>query len=225
MDTTFENAFADDCIEFHDTDLSRGEADHRIANSLSIAASVLRQQEREVTDMRGAKAAMTATASRLMAMARLHRTLCRPASTELMDLGDFFASLSEDVSGSLGIKLDVTADGVVLQAGRAAQIGIVVTEMAVNAVKHGGRDDRKSVLTVEADMNRLGGVRLRIYDGGRGFPESFDLDMDEGFGFAIIRAAVGRLDGSVRVLPRFGPYLLTGAGLEIILPPQGPRPS
>ena len=224
MDTLIANAHAQS-FGSHDpdpVDLRQIESDHRLANGLSIAAAILTRQRRQVTDLGEAKAAMATAAARLVAMARLHRTLCRTRSAEDVDLGDFLTSLCDDLADVPGIELRIDSDRVNLPARAAAQVGIVVSEMAVNAVKHSSDDGGCPVLTVEADVNGLGETRLRIHDDGPGFPDGFDFEQG-GVGMAVIRSTVEGLGGYVYLMPRFGAYLQKGAGLEIVLPPCGPR--
>lgn len=196
------------------------ENNHRIANSLQVAAAILMRERRSITDAADAKAVLAATASRLMAIGRLHRTLCRATPTEDVDLGDFLMALRDDIADSMGTTLSIDASDVALPAATAVQIGIVVSEMAINAIKHARRDGRPVSLTVEGDRNGLGEVRLRIHDNGSGFPDGFDLDRDGGIGMTVIKTTIERLGGYIYTMPRFGPYLLIGAGLEIVLPPK-----
>ncbi len=204
-----------------DDRLRRTEADHRIANSLQMAAAALMSERRRLTLGDAARDALDAASSRLSASARLHRSMARPAGSGEVGMADYLADLRDDLAHSVGGTLRVDAGEVALPAQSAEYVGIVVVEMMTNAVKHHARDGRAPVLTVEIDRSGAGDTRLRIHDDGPGFPEGFDLDGTDSIGLSIVRSAVGRLGGTMRLLPRFGPYLEVGAGLEIVLPPQG----
>ena len=206
-----------------DTGLHQIEADHRVANSLRIAAAVLTQEQRRIVDLGQAKATLAA-AARLSAIVRLHRTLCATASREEVDLGVFLTALRDDIGDSVGVTPASDADRVALPAAAAVQVGIVVNEMAINAVKHAARDRRPPVLTVEANRNGLGEVRLRLHDDGPGFPEEFKLGRDRGIGLTVMTATVERPGEYVYATPRFDLYLAAGVGLEIVLAPQGWHP-
>lgn len=205
------------------TGLRQIEADHRIANSLQIAAAVLMQERRRIADVDAAKAALDATAARLIAIGRLHRTLAQVSTQADVDLASILAPLRAELADCIGTTLRIDVGGVSLPASVAAQIGVVVSEMATNAAKHAQGNGTAPVLTVEADTNGLGEVRLRLYDDGPGFPEGFSLDAGSGIGLAVIVSTIKRIGGYVYVMPRFGPYAGTGAGIEVVLPPQGPR--
>lgn len=198
-------------------DLRQVETDHRIANSLQIAVAILMQECRQITDAKAAEA-LKAAAARLVSIARLHRTLCQAPPQNDVDLEHFLAPLGVEISSSIGARIDIHSENVILPGVVAAQLGTIVSEMAANAVKHATREGGAPVLTVEGDTNGLGEVRLRVYDDGPGFPEGFSLKDAPGIGMAIISTTVQRLGGYVYAMPRFGAYCNTGAGLEIILP-------
>ena len=200
--------------------LHQVETDHRIANGLQIAAALLMRERRGIVDVGSAKAALEAASARLASIARLHRTLSTAHGDDEVDLGSYLTALRDEVADCVGTQIRIDARDVMLPASAAAKIGVVVSEMATNAAKHAPNPVRAPLLTVEADTNGLGEVRLRLYDDGDGFPEGFDLEEDGGVGMVVVRETIERLGGYVYVMPRFGPYLLVGAGLEIVLPPR-----
>ena len=203
-----------------DDRLRRTEADHRIANSLQMAAAALMSERRKLEHGGAARDALDAASSRLCASARLHRSMARPAGSEEVGTADYLADLRDDLAESVGGTLRVDAGEVALPARSAGYVGIVVVEMMTNAVKHHARDGAGRSDSGDRSQRR---GRHPAADRRRrpGFPDGFDLDGADSIGLSIVRASVGRLGGTMRLLPRFGPYLTVGAGLEIVLPPQG----
>ena len=162
------------------------EADHRIANSFQIAAAILNREERGITDVAQAKLALQQAAARLLATARIHRTLCQSPHQGPIVMGELLEALRIDVRDSIGIPVEVQADGVTVPFHVAIDLGLIVSEMAINTAKHGVRDGRTPTLTVDVDKNGLGNIRLRIDDDGPGLPEGFDLGRSWGLGITII---------------------------------------
>lgn len=192
------------------------EADHRIANSFQIAAAILNREERSITDVSQAKVALRQAAARLLATARIHRTLCHSPQQDPIVMSDLLGALRIDVRDSIGIPVEVQADGVTVPFHVAMDLGLIVSEMAINTAKHGVRDGRTPTLTVDADKNGLGNIRLRIHDDGPGLPEGFDLGRSWGLGITIIESTVRRLGGTITVMPVSDG--ISGAGFEIVLP-------
>ena len=201
------------------SNLRQMEADHRIADNLQIAASTLMRERRQIDSVAAAKAAMEAMAARLVSISRLHRILSQIDSEGEVALGTYLATLRDGLAECIGTRLELDVGAVELPALVAAQIGVVVSEMATNSAKHARRDGADPILTVVADTNGLGEVRLRLHDDGPGFPDGFTLDHDCGIGMTIVTSTIERLGGYVYLMPRFGPYHGIGAGLEIVLPP------
>ena len=231
MDRAFLGARADRVRErlAEEEAARRLEADRWIAGSLEAAAATLMRERPGATDPDGARSAIEAAAARLAASARLYRRLCQTGMREEIALGAFLDSLREDMEAARGARLDIRAGGVRVPADTAARIGTVVSEMAAISVRH--RDASRPgriplpapVLTVEADANGWGEVRLRLYDDGSDRSEGFDPKADGGIGMSIVSAVVERLGGDIHAMPRFGAYLRAGAGLEIVLPSARPR--
>lgn len=192
------------------------EANHRIANSFQIAASVLTREERSIVDIAQAKAALRQASARLRATARIHRTLCQSPQQGPVAMSEFLEALAKDLSESLNVTLEVEADGVVLPFDIAMDVGLIFTEMAINTAKHGVCDGHTPSLIIDADTNGFGNVRLRICDHGPGLPADFDLARSCGLGMSIVVSTGERLEGSLCVMPMTGSF--PGAGFEIILP-------
>lgn len=199
------------------------EADHRIANSFQIAAALLNGAERGITDVAEAKLALRQAAARLLATARIHRTLCQSPQLGPIVMSDLLKSFRIDLQDSLGIAVEVQADGVTVPFHVAMDLGLIVSEMAINAAKHGVRDGRTPTLTFHARTSEAGRIRFRISDDGPGLPDGFDIHGSWGLGISIIVATVSGLGGTIKVVP--APNGGSGAGFEIALPAPGVGPA
>ncbi|WP_299814582.1 sensor histidine kinase [uncultured Jannaschia sp.] len=198
-------------------EVQRAESNHRLANSLQLAAAMLRAESRRIDDVASARAALTAASLRLMAMGRLHGALSRLAPDEDVDAATYLEGIRSDIEATTGARIRINAAQAMAPAATAVQIGIIVTELAINSVKHG--DDGDGPVEVTVDMVRDGStiLRLRVRDDGPGLPEGFALDGHPGLGMSIVTSTVERLDGTIRVRPG------AGATFEIDLPLHGSR--
>ena len=188
------------------------ETDHRIANSIQFAAALLRHESRQITTVSSARTALLTAASRLAAVAHMHRQLTRHTLSREVNLAEYLEPFCDDVSQSIGAVFDVTAADMTLRSDVAGQICIILNELAMNAVKHGDNDGEPVVLTMNAAHNGRGRLRITLHDNGRGLPEDFSLREATGLGITIITSTVEKLGGSIRTLDG------AGAGFEIDLP-------
>ncbi|MEA3061185.1 MAG: hypothetical protein QOJ94_966 [Sphingomonadales bacterium] len=176
------------------------ELQHRVANSLQIIASVLLQSARRVESDETRNHLYDAH-SRVMSIASLQRQLAasrlgnvelRPYLTDLC--GSISASMIRDRSQ---LSLEVIADDSVTTAGISVSLGLIVTELVINALKHafpGGRHG-----TIRVDYHASGSAwRLSVGDNGVGIPiEPFSAR--PGLGSSIIEALAKQLGASVEI--------------------------
>lgn len=163
---------------------------------------------------RGAQAdiAVRDACLRLNALTCLHRQLTRMDSSSRIQLSEFFRPIRHDVASSLNTVIDLRACGVTVSAGIANRIGVLVTEFAINAARHGAHPGRAPILSVDAAYcgpDRLG---LTLQDDGRGLPADFEIGRSNGFGMRMVRSLVDRQCGTVHVVSR------EHAEFRIILP-------
>jgi two-component sensor histidine kinase len=173
------------------------ELNHRVANSLQLAAGFIIFQEKRVADA-AAKEALQNTGARLAAVARLHRYLYAHADESQVDLQPFLRELCPGIADSTGLGCSVDADPLRVSGEMAQQLAIAINELAMNAGKHAYAVGENGTLRI--GCHRVGDkVRLTVADGGKGLGDDFDLDGEKGLGMSIIGAIVRQLRGTVTV--------------------------
>ena len=176
------------------------EVQHRVANSLQIIASVLMQSARNVqseetrTHLRDAH-------SRVMSIATLQKQL---AATRLGDveLRPYFTQLCESLGASMirdhdRQTIEVHTDESVVQADVSVSLGLIVTELVINALKHafpGGRGGKIRVDYLSHGPNWT----LSVGDDGVGIPEDL-ASAAPGLGTSIVEALAKQLHARVHV--------------------------
>ncbi|WP_203069716.1 sensor histidine kinase [Falsiroseomonas ponticola] len=196
-------------------DLLVQEMHHRVKNSLQLVQGLLLLQARGAADPALA-AKLREAAGRIVSIAAVHRRLYEGAPGMAQEVAEHLRALVEDLGHSLGSSgraIDLSAaPGLRLPAGQMAAMGLLVTELVTNALKHGaGR------IAVRFQPGPAGAV-LEVADEGAGFPPGFDPTQSRGLGMRVALAMARQLRGALAVQP--GP----GGCVVVRLPPSAEAP-
>ncbi len=193
------------------------ELDHRLANSLQLAADFLIFEHTRVTDAR-ARAALIETAERLAAVGQMHRFLAKRHQSDGINLDPFLTELGALVGDTTGLKCSVDADPLVVDAETAQQLAIAVNELAMNAAKHAYSWGDHGALHVTC-RRRGSGLALIVADEGAGLSTEFCTQGSSGLGMSILYAIVRQLRGTLEAVND------NGARFTITIPlPPPPAP-
>lgn len=174
------------------------EVQHRVANSLQIIASVLMQSARRVQseEVRGH---LHDARHRIMSIAALQRQLSTSAGGSV-DLRAYFTQLCQSLGASMiadpeRLSIQVNVDESIVLADVSISLGLIVTELVINALKHAFTDERSG--TIEIDYRSSGkDWTLSISDNGIGIPVGNDAPK-AGLGTGIVEALVKNLEGEL----------------------------
>lgn len=162
-------------------ELLQREADHRIKNSLQLVAGVLRLQRNRVRD-EAAAALLDEAGARVTAVAEAHSALQQSRDLRSADVGRMVESLCRSI-GRLNpdVTVSCTRRGeTMLEVERAIPLGLVVSELLTNAVRHA------------YPPGVAGQVQLRVEEAG----EALEVEVrDDGVGMA--EAEAGGRPGSL----------------------------
>jgi two-component system, sensor histidine kinase PdtaS len=189
----------DDLI--HEKHVLMQELQHRVANSLQIIASVLLQSARKVNSEE-TRNHLSDAHHRVMSIATLQKQLATTQEGEV-DLRDYFTELCESISASMianssHLTLTATVDDSKVDARVSVSLGLIVTELVINSLKHAFPASRHSGeigVSYRSDGTHW---TLRVDDDGVGFP----LDVraaKPGLGTGIVEALAGQLDAQVKI--------------------------
>ena len=181
------------------------ELQHRIANSLQIIASVLMQSARRATSAQ-TRSDLFDTHSRVMSVAALQRQLIATNVGEV-PLREYFIELTQSIGASMirdptKLRLKVDADETVATADVTVSLGLIVTELVINALKHAFPADRGGDIVVSylaSDANWT----LAVTDNGVGLPKGSDA-AKPGLGSTIVEALAKQLGANVELASGVG---------------------
>jgi len=172
------------------------EVNHRVQNSLQLVGAFLSMQARAAGD-EVVSNHLNEAQRRLQAVALVHRRLYADENVEAVDLARYIEDLMGELESSMGaawgeITLDLAP--ILMPADRAINVGLVLTELVINASKYayGGGPGPLSV-ALEPMRNRF---RLIVADRGAGKAPPKPGGR-QGFGSRMISAMVDTLSGTL----------------------------
>jgi two-component sensor histidine kinase len=174
------------------------EIQHRVANSLQIIASVLLQSARRVQSEE-TRTHLHDAHNRVMSIATVQKHL---AASHLGDveLRTYFTQLCQSLGASMiqdhdRLSLEVTADDTSVKADVSVSLGLIVTELVINALKHAFPADRSGKILVDYQSRGLDWT-LSVSDDGVGTPETL-AEAKPGLGSSIVEALANQLDATI----------------------------
>lgn len=181
------------------------EMQHRVANSLQIIAGILLLKARTVRSEE-ARLHLRDAHERVMSVAAVQQELRASSDGAPIEIGPFLSRLCKTLAASMTddsrpISLQVEAEGGTASSADAASIGLVVTELVINAFKHAFVGERAAGRLVVVYAAAETSWRLAVSDNGIGIPKGH-LDSDKpnpGLGTVIVEALAKQLGARVEV--------------------------
>lgn len=172
------------------------EANHRIANSLQLVSAMLSSQGRELADP-VAREALDRSVQRVAAIAGVHRQLYLSQEHGGIDIAgyliDLIGGLQRSFSGDAQHRrIALEVEQAIVPAGFAAIIGVVVTELVINACKHAYHPDQAGGIEVILTTGPGRTFSLLVRDEGNGRRSDARTD---GLGDRLIDLMIRKLEG------------------------------
>lgn len=186
------------------TEILLQEMQHRVANSLQIIASILLLKARTVQSEE-TRLHLQDAHQRVMSVASVQQQLHATRRGDQIQLAPYLSRLCETLAASMisdnrSIGLQVRVKSGSASSTEAVSIGLIVTELVINALKHAFNEGRSSgLIVVSYDVGEKG-WRLGVSDNGTGKPEGEpDKPAMPGLGTSIVEALAKQLDARVAV--------------------------
>lgn len=180
------------------------EVHHRVANSLQIIASILLLKARSVKSDE-TRYHLHDVHHRIISVATVQRQLSVSGSGKDVELGPYLKVLCEGLANSMiaddqGVTIATSASAGTIRSEDAVSFGLIVTELVINALKHGYPDGREGRIVVEY-LKQDGGWRLSVSDDGVGRSPDLAEPVHVGLGTSIVEALARNLGAHVEISP------------------------
>ena len=174
---------------------------HRIANSLQIIASILLLKASSVaseetrTELRDAH-------QRVMSVAAVQSHLHDVEGIEQIDMGAYLTKLAAGLTSSMigpkqNIRIVVAADDGTLSTSQAVSLGLIATELIINAIKYAFPTKRTSARIRVTFQMAQSDWKLTVADNGTGRTPLEAGEAGSGLGAALISALAKQLGAQI----------------------------
>jgi two-component sensor histidine kinase len=179
------------------------EVNHRVGNSLQLIAALLQLQSTaasapEIRD------ALSEARNRVIAVAQVHRRLYASGQVHTVDIAQYLGSLVSDIrlagaTGRAAAMITVEAEPLELEPDRAVALGVVVTELILNAQKY-AYPSGSGPVRVRFGCREGRNCDLVVEDDGVGF-DTAGAPRSTGLGRRIVAAMAAKLGGEIAFDP------------------------
>jgi PAS domain S-box-containing protein len=185
-------------------DMLLREIQHRVANSLQIIASILLIKARTVQSEE-TRLQLEDAHQRVLSVAAVQQHLDVAGRGGSIEIGNYLTRLCETLAQSMigdsrPISLKVEADPGTVESHQAVSIGLIVTELVMNSLKHAFPGEKGGQAIVVSYKVAEGDWKLTISDNGIGNPDSNAPQKKGGLGASLVESLAKQLDAQVDVV-------------------------
>lgn len=177
---------------------------HRIANSLQIIAGIILMKASRV-ESEETRVHLQDAHKRVISIAAVQEQLHAPGNADRIDMLPYLARLGTALSTSMigdnpAVMIKVVGEGGTATSREAESLGLIATELVMNALKHAfptGKGDCRIVIAFDGDGTNW---KLSVADNGVGKPDGLFAQPKTGLGMGIVKALAQQLGAKLETL-------------------------
>jgi PAS domain S-box-containing protein len=171
------------------------ELNHRVKNNLLMVSSLINLKDPET------EADFSDIKHQIDAISLIHEKLYQTESVTEISCRDYFGDLLSSIFSSFTtrqIKIKADIDSVSIPTKSAVSLGLIINEIATNAIKYGFTDREEAVFSVTMKEDKENSrYELTLSNTGNPFPENVEVDNPQTLGLRLISALTEQLGGTM----------------------------
>jgi two-component sensor histidine kinase len=187
-------------VSLKEKDVLLREIHHRVKNNLQVISSLLSLQAQSLNDPY-ITSLFKDNQNRIRSMALVHEKLYQSSNLAMVNIASYTQSLINELFNIYGgwerVCCELEISQVFMPVDQAIPFGLVVYELASNALKHAFPQGRSGTLWVKLHEHQTNELTLTIADDGVGLPAGFDLEQAHSLGLSLVHSLVQQLKGTV----------------------------
>ncbi len=174
------------------------ELNHRVKNNLLMISSLVNLKNSAL----GEGVDLSDISRQIDAIRIVHEKLYQKEEVVKINLPEYVEDLLKTVFSfsEKKVGIEIQMQDVPLPLKAAVPIGLIINEMATNALKHGYGGVQEPVFSVRLSEDKeKKELVLNLGNNGAPFPENIELENADTLGLRLISALVGQIDGSIEL--------------------------
>jgi two-component sensor histidine kinase len=187
------------------------EANHRIANNLTIIAEYVRSElfslsGEKTPDFPTIKRSLQQLSLRIDAIGRLHRLLTSSSLAASVEICAYLREIADAARCSIARAermkiLFFSESEALVTAKQAGAIGAIASEALMNSIKYSHSDDEPVIISIVCKRIGCNGLVIEIKDDGAGRPQEFPgKSQYGGAGIRLMRTLAHSLNGYLEII-------------------------
>ncbi len=186
-------------------DYLMSELNHRVKNNLALVSSLISLKDFEVGD----EIDLSGLNGQINAIKIVHDKLQQGEDITQVKMDEYIHDLLNTIFSSLTIEsVEVEGDieEIYVDTKRAGTVGLLINEIATNAIKHGFNHQGPSWFHIQFKYQQdLQEYKIELSNSGNPFPEEIDIQAPTSLGLNLILSLVDQLDGAIELERRPNP--------------------
>lgn len=178
------------------------EVHHRVKNNMQIISSILKMQERQISDER-LKVVLGESQNRIRSMALIHENLYRNENLANIMFSNYVKSLAGNLARSFAeqqgnVAFEYDIDEVYLPLDIGIPCGLIINELISNSFKYAFAGNDKGKIIINMKRIEEQSFRLEVCDNGPGLPDQINIEKSGSLGMKIVSRLVMQIDGTMK---------------------------
>ncbi len=186
-------------------DILLKEIHHRVKNNMQIISSMLLLQSRYSDDEK-LKTILLESQNRIETMALVHEKLYQSENLADINFKSYVDSLLKNILTLFNRRSSVIYnincnDDTLLNINTAIPLGLLLSELITNSVKHGFKNLEKGKIDISLEKLEDKKFRLKYKNDGNKFPDNIDIKnmKIKSYGLKLITILTSQLDGTIKL--------------------------
>ena len=174
------------------------ELNHRVKNNLALIASLVRLKDLSLEG----DADLSDIEHQIEAIRIIHEKLFETSSVSSIEMSEYAQEILTGVFSlaPMPVRIEKRMEKITVDTKTAVTLGLIMNEIAVNAVKYGFIENEAASFLIELQkVTPKRGFSLRMTNSGRPFPEEVDFNGNGTLGLSLLHNLVEQLKGRVEL--------------------------
>ena len=175
------------------------ELNHRVKNNLALISSLVYLKDSELGDA----ADLGDLMGQIKAVQMVHAKLFQTNEVTHINVKDYLNDLLDSLFSSLTnlpVTIVCSMENELIETKTAGSIGLIINELATNAIKYGFNSEEEPRFTVELRKDKPDRkYELIVSNTGNPFPENVDIHNSASLGLQLINTLVDQIEGTIQL--------------------------